>query len=171
MYGKLNYARAREKGKGKGLSWSLALSLPLLWCHKCEWERELWIFTSVQLTNPMSIKGYQAAAAAGREREWVAERRKNTLCAVDFCVIFIAFKLAGSACWFYCDQAGHSRFIRDRERTVKYDILWCLFNAIQDDLNCRHTTSRIICSNNLPLVCTSIWFASSRFAPPRPIAT
>lgn len=91
----------------RGAGWSLALSLPLLWCHKC--EPELWIFTSVQRTNPMSIKGYRAAAKQEERRG----RLKETLCDVDFCVIFIAFKLAGSACWFYC---GHSRFIRERER-------------------------------------------------------
>lgn len=100
----------REGAKEVGTGWSLALSLPLLWCHKC--EPELWIFTSVQRTNPMSIKGYRAAA---KEQEWRqgGGRPKETLCDVDFCVIFIAFKLAGSACWFYC---GYSRFIRERAR-------------------------------------------------------
>lgn len=52
----------------------MALSLPLLWCHKC--EPELWIFTSVQRTNPMSIKGYRAAA---KEEERVRETKRNTV--------------------------------------------------------------------------------------------
>lgn len=57
----------RRLGNEGGAGWSLALSLPLLWCHKC--EPELWIFTSVQRTNPMSIKGYRAAAKEQEKRE------------------------------------------------------------------------------------------------------
>lgn len=63
----------REEGAG----WSLALSLPLLWCHKC--ELELWIFTSVQRTNPMSIKGYQAAAKEAEMGGWEGENERNTV--------------------------------------------------------------------------------------------
>lgn len=65
-YTQLNYAREKEQMK-EGAGWSLALSLPLLWCHKC--EPELWIFTSVQRTNPMSIKGYRAAAKQEERNE------------------------------------------------------------------------------------------------------
>lgn len=57
----------KREGAKEEAGWSLALSLPLLWCHKC--EPELWIFTSVQRTNPMSIKGYRAAAKEQERRE------------------------------------------------------------------------------------------------------
>lgn len=70
--------RSKEGGeREEGAVWSLVLSLPLLWCHKC--EPELWIFTSVQRTNPISIKGYRAASKEAKIGARGMESERNTV--------------------------------------------------------------------------------------------
>lgn len=98
---------------------------------------------------------------------------KETLYDVDFCVIFIAFKLAGSACWFYY---GHSRFIRERERERETELNW---NMIFYDVYLTQSKTTWLDSadsaghwhNLFKQFATCVCTTSICHASPRPIAT
>lgn len=105
-----------------GTGWSLALSLPLLWCHKC--EPELWIFTSVQRTNPMSIKGYRAAAKEQERRE--GDQKKHCVM-LTFVLFLLHLSWLAVPADFIAAIADLLEREREREKAgeseLKYDIL------------------------------------------------